>query len=215
MEALLRYVVSGSLVAVSGCAKDDDNADDMPEPPAPFELDLELDGAVVHRVAGASGFVFVPGSQGDCNMGITVCANYQESVVSDSVDVNDRWRVGLIKTFQDLGGSLPNPDSVNTMVSLGSYPFGKFVWNSTTSQYDIVDGVRIQWTDPSGVEWSTDRGAADQSASVFTVSEKVSTGELFGPRFTFKCSFNCVLYNGTGESKGVSAGYLFGPIITG
>ena len=216
MNRLSQYGVLAFALGALSCGKEDD----APVDPGPgggtsaFELHLELDGADVHHLEGSSSHLFVPGAQGDCNLGLTVCTSYQESVVTDSIDVNDRWQVGLIRTFHGLPGSTPPVDSVNLMVIPGDRPFGKFLFNAGTLSYDIVDGVRLVWTDLAGVDWSTDRGSADQSTSSFTITEAQSTGDPFGPRFKFRCTFHCTLYNDVGGSKTVSNGFLFGPVIT-
>lgn len=183
--------------------------------PVVYELHLELDGAPVDHVEGSTTHNFVQGYLSICNTGITSCTCYQESIVSQPLDMNDRWSFGLIKTFDGLSGSGPGVDSVNTLCAVGPRAFGKFLWNNSSSNYDVIDGVRIEYTDAGGVKWSTDRGAADQGASGFEITEIISTGEGFGPRFKMRCAFHGVLYNDAGGSKVVSNGALFGPVIAG
>jgi hypothetical protein len=202
------------VLAVTGCKKDDTDpapADPGLNTPSSYTLSLALDGSPVLKTTSTD--IFVPGAMGSSNMDLTVCTSHQESVVSDSVDVNDRWRVGLVKTFYGLG-STPPVDSVNTMVALGARSYGAFVWNPGTLAYDISDGVRVEWTDPLGTNWSTDRGTADQTGSTFSINERSPTGDPFGPRYTFKVTFSCRLYDGSGNSKLVTDGELFGPVIT-
>ncbi|MBK6627525.1 MAG: hypothetical protein IPJ87_11080 [Flavobacteriales bacterium] len=202
------------LVIMAGCKKEDDATTPAANGGgygSSYALSLELDGIPVLKTTSTD--IFVPGAMANTNMGLTVCTSYQESVVSDSVDVNDRWNVGLVKTFYGLG-SLPSVDSVNTMVALGARSYGVFLWNQSTLTYEVVDGVRVEWTDALGVKWSTDRGTADQTGSNFSINERTSTGDPFGPRFTFKVTFNCKLYDGAGNSKLVTNGALHGPLIT-
>ena len=202
------------LLFLVGCTKEDDSsvpAEGAGGSPSSYALSLDLDGTSVVKTTSTD--IFVPGAMGNSNQDLTICTSHQESIVSDSVDVNDRWRVGLIKTFYGLG-STPSMDSVNTMVALGARTYGAFVWNSGTLTYDISDGVRVEWTDPSGTKWSTDRGIADQTGSTFSINEVTATGEVFGPRYTFKVSFSCRLYDEAGNSKLVTNGELFGPVIT-
>ncbi|MBK9274412.1 MAG: hypothetical protein IPM49_07715 [Flavobacteriales bacterium] len=210
----LRNALVMILVISAGCKKEDETTTPVPDgggASSSYALSLELDGIPVLKTTSTD--IFVPGAMGNSNMGLTVCTSYQESIVSDSVDVNDRWKVGLIKTFYGLS-STPSVDSVNTMVALGSRSYGAFLWNQSTLAYEVVDGVRVEWTDPLGVKWSTDRGTADQTGSSFSINERTSTGDPFGPRFTFKVTFNCRLYDGAGNSKQVTNGALHGPVIT-
>lgn len=207
-------LLAAALLASTGCKKEDTEA--VPAQSgggttSSYSLSLELDGAPVQKTTSTD--IFVPGAMGNTNMGLTVCTSYQESVVSDSVDVNDRWKVGLIKTFYGLG-SMPSVDSVNTMVALGARSYGAFLWDQSTLSYVVQDGVRVEWTDPLGVKWSTDRGTADQTGSAFSINERNGTGNPFGPRYTFKVTFNCRLYDGAGNSKLVTNGALHGPVIT-
>lgn len=202
------------LVIMAGCKKEDDATTPGANgvgASSSYSLSLELDGIPVMKTTATD--IFVPGAMGNSNMGLTVCTSYQESIVSDSVDVNDRWKVGLIKTFYGLG-SLPSVDSVNTMVALAARSYGAFLWNQSTLVYEVVDGVRVEWTDPLGTKWSTDRGTADQTGSNFSINENMSTGDPVGPRFTFKVIFNCRLYDDAGNSKLVTNGALHGPVIT-
>lgn len=206
------------LTIAVGCKKDDDDVNGSGvQPPVPeaFHFKVTVDGTEMNYTDGVSDYHILPGAMGSCDQELTECTSFQETVVSHAAYVENRWRIGLIKTFTGLSGSSPSMQQQNSMVLVGGYPWGSFINVGVFPDvdYNILDGVRIQWTDPTGVEWSTDRGNGGQEESAFYITEVVATGASDGPRFTIHCAFNCTLYNANGEAKVVTGGRHYGPII--
>jgi len=66
-------------------------------------------------------------------------------------------------------------------------------------------GIRISYTAPNGVVWSTDAGAADQSLSQFFITYTANSTSGTD-RERFKAHFHCTLYDGLGGSMNITDG---------
>ena len=85
-----------------------------------------------------------------------------------------------------------------TFFNLGNYSY--------TGSPSTSDGVNITWYDQNGTEWKTDNAPADQSGSRFAIVlvEEVAITPVFTVAITF--TFNCKLYDTSGNVKTLSGG---------
>ena len=76
------------------------------------------------------------------------------------------------------------------------------------SSYSNGNGVRVYWTDPSGGDWDTRDGPADQTGSTFKIISVVDFIDLAGNYYLkVKVQFSCKLYNvTTGATKQLTNG---------
>lgn len=76
---------------------------------------------------------------------------------------------------------------------------------------DAEDGIEFFWMDDNGTEWSTSLGTANQTGSSFEIVEVKETTSFFGDyTITFRATFNCTLYDGTGQKKVLTNGSYVG-----
>ena len=92
------------------------------------------------------------------------------------------------------------------MFHTGSYSFGN---REEWTGLNPVNGVVVQYYDASGDEWATDLGSADQTGSNFTITSHASNGLGNGYSVT-KATFNCMLYDSTGNVKVLTGGEYAG-----
>ena len=112
-------------------------------------------------------------------------------------------------------GVLPTDSAFNNFFALGTYPYTYPYYSSGTN------GIHLYWTDQTGTQWSTSNGTADQTGSAFaiTVSEPKLVTYISGGITTvkdfvnIKTSFNCKLYNSSGQSKTLTNGSYTGYFI--
>lgn len=91
-----------------------------------------------------------------------------------------------------------NNTEFKTFFNLGIYPF--------TNPPSIINGGSITWYDQNGTEWKTDNPPADQTGSQFSIVlvEEVATAPVYIVAITF--SFNCKLYDASGNVKTLTGG---------
>lgn len=89
-------------------------------------------------------------------------------------------------------GNYPSCTQIKAMFKTGSYTFSK----------GDSDGVKVIYYDENGTLWSSALGTAEQTGSVFTVSDHSTTA--YGAVTT--ATFNCKLYDGNGNSKTLTNG---------
>jgi hypothetical protein len=86
----------------------------------------------------------------------------------------------------------------------GTYPFASSFGAS---------GITISWSDHSGVDWESNNTPGTQTGSNFTITKVENTsGTLSNGTYyvTVTATFNCILYDGNGNSKTVTNGTFVG-----
>jgi|SRR5665213_1236598 len=78
------------------------------------------------------------------------------------------------------------------------------------------NGIDISWYDANGKSWSTSSGSADQTGSNFKIVSVMDDPDAAGRYYVkVQSSFNCILYDGTGNSMLLTGGQMvgaFGPL---
>lgn len=72
-----------------------------------------------------------------------------------------------------------------------------------------LNGIVIAYYDSNNERWSTDQGSGDQTGSIFTITE-IKTNNVFDYTVTVRVTFNCKVYNNTGQSKTLTEGVYIG-----
>jgi hypothetical protein len=87
----------------------------------------------------------------------------------------------------------------------------KAFFNPGTYSYspDAVNGLKISYYE-SGTEWSTDLGSQDQTGSSFVVTDNREQSGTSDYTVKIKATFNCKLYDGSGQSKIFTEGVFIG-----
>jgi hypothetical protein len=103
--------------------------------------------------------------------------------------------------YETIGGININPDSGATFATFdslfsagASFKYGK---NDTL-------GVIIRWIDSQGKVWTTNFASGDQTGSNFIIT--ASTVENPSATLRITASFNCILYDGAGDTKTLTNG---------
>lgn len=92
---------------------------------------------------------------------------------------------------------------MDTTQFLNAFPDGNYPYSSTAYK-----SIEISYYDSASVQWSTALGSADQSLSSF--NRKFLWAENSNQNVFFSATFNCTLYNKTGQSKRITNGYYLG-----
>ena len=116
------------------------------------------------------------------------------------IDTTNTFFFIFIKHFDD------NPyyaEDYAPIIRKGNMSFGSIAKET--------DGIEIRWTDADGKSWSTAYGSGNQDNSDITITEKVTIeypSNLIGsrPLFRIQGTFNCRLYDGSGNSIDVTNG---------
>jgi hypothetical protein len=66
--------------------------------------------------------------------------------------------------------------------------------------------VEITYRDPTGIEWSTNSGSAQQNASSFNITQVQAGQDELGSWVKVVAGFNCTFYNAGGASMTVTNG---------
>ena len=100
-------------------------------------------------------------------------------------------------TLTYTGSSIADQTTFNAFFPVSAYSYSPNAANGVEFQYWI-----------GGTMWSTSLGTADQTGSAFTVTERV-TGTVLGySQVKIKTTFNCKIYDGSGNSKTVTGGTM-------
>lgn len=88
----------------------------------------------------------------------------------------------------------------------GTYPYAP----PGLSTFDNGDGIAIGWTDPSGNNWDSHAGTADQTGSTFKIISVEDNYDAIGDYYIkVKMQFSCKLYNeNTGDMKQLTNGEM-------
>lgn len=134
------------------------------------------------------------GSTGDGH-GQTLSQYY--GYLQDTVTKQYLFKIGkgtLVTT-----GSAGDED-VNPFFATGSYPYSSYTGK------DSLNGICIKYYDAQHNEWASNNAPAKQDGSNFTIISKET--QQFGYYLKISATFNCKVYNATGQSKTITNGKL-------
>lgn len=97
-------------------------------------------------------------------------------------------------------GSMPDTASFDAFFPVTSIAFSK----------NNINGIDIDWIDPTGNLYSTSLGTANQSSSAFAITAKQVTTILGYQNVKVMATFSCTLYNSTGGSIALTNGIYVG-----
>ena len=208
MKKFLTCFAAADFLFVSACKKKDTSNNNSSSgggggnPPPPTGLSITTpctvsatiggspfsfteDGATYQVAVGSSGNVNTPPTPTDK---IYSC-DYYNDATSQSI-------------FSIQKGTLSFLGNIADSATFTAF-FPKTSYNYSTN---AANGIDISWWDAGNVQWSTGFGAATQTGSTFTVTEMISKKVLGYQDVKIKGTFNCTLYDGSGNSKTVTNG---------
>ncbi|MBC7848463.1 MAG: hypothetical protein H7Y31_01945 [Chitinophagaceae bacterium] len=95
------------------------------------------------------------------------------------------------------------PATFTAYFSPGNYPYAP-------PSYNDGNGIQIFWTDPTGKEWSTINGTANQTGSTFKIISVADSFDALGRVYRdVKMEFTCKLYDEAGAVKQLTNGEMF------
>jgi hypothetical protein len=121
---------------------------------------------------------------------------------ADSIPLNETAfgiTKGVYLDYTDVTDS-----SFKAFFNPGVYPFAASFGAS---------GITIGWTDKAGVDWESNNTPGTQTSSNFTITNVVNTaGTVYNGTYyiTVTATFNCILYDGNGNSRTVTNGTFVG-----
>jgi len=102
------------------------------------------------------------------------------------------------------------PDSIDNMLQIKSYGYGL---ESSNGGVNGIDGAVVAYIDGAGTEWRSDNAPATQSGSTFVITKK-EAGTDGTTVWIATGTFNCKVYDSSGNSKTITAGSFRGKFIT-
>ncbi len=99
---------------------------------------------------------------------------------------------------------------LHTYASVSNITFRTFLNTATTYTTAPSDGVAISWGDETGVTWSTSNAPATQTGSVFTIVSVADEPGQTDYTVRVTATFNCTLYDATGNAKVLTNGQYVG-----
>jgi hypothetical protein len=195
----LFYIIAICSVFIS-CSKKDE-----PEPtPTPSsssitinstpQFTITLDGG--SPVAMITDGISIEGTNGSDNF-IVAWPDSSSGTYSSSIS-NSITGIGLTISHGGLRfiGNPPSDSLFLNFYPVGPYPYTISAWN----------GVKIDYSDGTGTYWSTDYGTALQPGSSFIINDRTGMQYFGDYHVVFKATFNCILYDGLGNSKTLTNG---------
>lgn len=198
--------LAASLVLFSSCSKDDDTTtnnnnnnnnnntsitiDSSPQMRATIDgsaVSVVVDGTTNAESFSTSGSIATPPDSSDKQY-----TTYFEDANTSAEKFN--MKIGTLKY---LGGMIVPTTDYKNYFHTGTRSFSPGGTN----------GIELEWTDGAGTKWSTGLGAATQTGSLFTISTNKEY-TLGYQRMKILATFNCKLYNGSGQSKTLTGGTL-------
>lgn len=200
--AVLTFVFLGFF----SCSKNDnDTVSPTPAPSttidvnSPWQYSIKFDGTAYSHVEGAQDF---QGSVG-WSSSLVGAPDPSSTTFSSSLDnINSN-----VEGFGiELGRVYFFGNEVDTAV------FKDFLQTGPRNySVDPANGVSVGFTDPSGTHWSSSFGTANQSGSLFSITEYKTLGMvLWSYQVKIKATFNCKVYDFAGNVKTITDGVYVG-----
>lgn len=191
----------------AGCKKDEDTAP-AADPTPPVSFDLSLDGAQGVRmlldgqevaISEEGNVVAYPETDGVSNEPPALSQrHYIASLYDGDLD---------LVVFRFLKGTLAyvGPQVINEDF-YGFFAPNTYAYGAATTG---LQGVELEWTDATGVIWSTRCGSAGQTASAFQITEVQEGQDKLGPFIVVKATFTAQFHSCvTGAVKAATNGVL-------
>ncbi|WP_018478344.1 hypothetical protein [Pontibacter roseus] len=186
----------------SSCSKEEDEPyheglDDR------YVLEAELDGNAVVLQEGKDGYSSF-GSAGKTS-GTGFCLDAASMIIgrySELSKANTKLKNAFQVTLQRHATTCSANDSyMRGLYRVGEYPFAKDTNDPNAT------GVVILYTDAHGIDWATNKGSQDQTASRFEVTQhQAIKSKIY--QFETEAVFNCTLYNDAGEAMVLTNGRI-------
>ena len=192
-------VVAFSLALIFVGCKKDSNDDAAPGTPtltvnSTPQVSFKLDGVATSVIESSTIIQYVFSSKSlatppDSSSGAW-SAVFTNDATGDAIFTVD-------KGFLNFLGASPTTAAYSTFFKVGS--------SSYVANPDNQLGVRMSYV-INGVEWSTNAGAGTQTGSTFAISETQNWSLNGETGVNILASFNCKLYDGSGNSKTITNG---------
>lgn len=200
-------VISALVAGSVSCKKKKSSTTPTPTPtpttPAPTAIDINHSGIAEYEVEGAK---FSYPSNGITG-GMGTSASYAASMSGTSTaSYSGYYTKGSTTYFSITKGTIKTPGIGRP----GEDAFRAFfVVGNVNYSPNNVDGIVIEHTDASGTLWTTDKGNALQTGSVFKI-ETVKEIDANYQQMKIYATFNCKLYDDNGNSKTLTNGKFVG-----
>jgi len=174
-----------------------------PTTPAPAVIDINHDAVTEYKVEGASFSYPSTGIEG----GMSTSASYASSMSGTSTASYSSDFSGSSATYFSIEkGTIRTPG----IGKPGEEAFRSFfVIGNVNYSPNHLNGVVIEHRDPSGTIWSTEKGSADQTGSLFKIEAIKETIANYQDIKVY-ATFNCKLYDNNGNSKTLTDGKFVG-----
>lgn len=202
----LFFLVIPAVLLFAGCKKEEAAPAAEPEPPVSFDLSIDglqgvrmlLDGQEV-TISEEGNVVAFPETNGVSNEPPALSQRHYISSLYDGDQDLVVFRF-LKGTLAYLGPQVI-PDDLYAFFAPNTYAYGA----ATTG----MQGVELEWIDPSGVVWSTQCGGGGQTGSTFQITEVQNGQDKQGPFVVVKATFTAQFHNcATGVVKAATNGVL-------
>ena len=178
------------IAGLSSCGSDD--PDEMEEEEFTIftncEYSMTLDGETIERETSFST------SGITCNVvrsGAGTGVGFGASLFSNDFSSQEELVFFRGTIYGLMNFEVPQQAQFDALFSIGQYEYTE----------DGDEGIQISYVSPEGQRWSTDLGSADQTGSEFELLEKVADTFQNSYVINLRVRFNCILYNGTGDSR--------------
>jgi len=204
--AVLVSLFATLLLATVGCKKKDSNPKTptpTPNVPTPVVIDINHDAVAQYSVEGA-GFSYPSnGIEG----GMTSSASLASSMTGTSYASYGSFfsddaatYFGVEKgTIYTPGIGRPSEEAFRAFFAVGNVNYSP----------NNLDGIMIEHRAADGTMWTTDKGTADQTGSLFKIEAVKETNDSY-QNIKVYATFNCKLYDDNGNSKTLTNGKFVG-----
>lgn len=164
---------------------------------SPYQASFTLDGTKISYVFGTANFDTNYGAGGSIGTSGSPTNRYFTASVGETSGIGLTITKGTLVVAT---GGYPSNTAFSTFFPVGTVPFAPA---ATTP-----NGIVVSYWDGT-TKWSTDLGTADQTGSNFKIEASSFNA---GVDYTAKTylTFNCKLYDGSGNMKTLTNGVLIG-----
>jgi len=161
--------------------------------------DIQLDGQRQVHVLGHHNLGAWSGASGD-SVGSILHYFFYPDALTDF----EFYKGTLTRNPSDSTFLLMNERVIRSLLP-GTFPY--------TADPQTLNGVYFNMTDSAGVAWSTTFGIADQTNGYFQIIKQINRDDTYATTgishaMHIVCRFECVLYDGKGNSKKIKNGKM-------
>lgn len=175
-----------------------------------------IDGDTVTYQEGIEDYVNIIGdmsgldaANGWCYTPFTCIAKNAAATNGTPANLANSGTVGVVGVTSSQVASL---SAYEALVSTGTLQIGRIARDTGQT---AVSGAFISIWDDSGVEWNTDNGPLGTGSLVITeYTAEADNSRLPASHRIVGATFNCTVYNSTGQSKEITGGRIRGRLIT-